>query len=123
VTENPEIRLNPDPDVGKLKDEFAKDKRLSIPDILVPEAAERLHHCLVEEIAWNLTYNDDNGEQHLFASKLGKMSAAERAELQQKVLNRARAGKFQFLFGSPAATSSPKWQPTRRPSAIPSPAG
>jgi len=62
MIENPEIRLNPDLDVVALKAEFTKVKKLSIPEVLVPEAVKRLHRCLTEEIAWNLTYNDDQGE-------------------------------------------------------------
>jgi len=100
MTDNPEIRLNPDLDVEKLRAEFARDKKLHIPNILAPEAAKRLYRCLSEEIGWNLTYNDDRGEQHIFASKLAVMTPQERAEVLQRVINRARAGKFQFLFGS-----------------------
>ena len=100
MTTDPEIQLNPDLDVAALKAAFSKDQKLSIPDILVPEAAKRLHLCLTDEIAWNMTYNDDQGEQHLFASKLQTMTPQERAQLRQKVNRRARAGKFQFLFGS-----------------------
>ena len=100
MTENPEIRLNPDHDVKAYREAFARDKMLHIPNILVPEAAKRLHRCLTEEISWNLTYNDDEGLQHLFASKMAKMTPAERVALQQKVLQRAKTGKFQFFFGS-----------------------
>lgn len=100
MSEGPEIHLNPDLDAAALKASFAKEKRLHIPNVINKDAAERLYQCLTREIAFNLAYNDDEGQKDLYASQQEKMTPEQWQALQRKVVERARAGKFQYLYGS-----------------------
>ncbi len=96
----PAIQINPALEGKRLKTAFRKTQRLHIPNFLNPEAAEAIYRCLKDEIAWNLAYNDEKGEQHLFARDQRTMTAAERQAFHKKVLSRARQGRFSYLYGS-----------------------
>jgi len=96
----PGISLNPDLNVGRLKESFQKKLRLHIPAILNEDAAEGVHDSLKNEIAWNLAYNDDDCQKDLYARDQQTMSPAERQAFHQKIFTRARTGKFQYLYGS-----------------------
>lgn len=96
----PEIKLNPKLDLERLNAAYRGEKRLHIPNILNGEAAEAVFNCLKNEIAWNLAYYDDKGQQDLFASKQKQMTPRDWQEFHRKIFTRARAGKFQYLYGS-----------------------
>ncbi len=97
---NPEINLNPHLDVAGLKAFFQENKRLHIPGIINEEAAEAVYNSLKNEIAFNLAYNDDEGQKDLYARDQKTMSLAERQAFHQKIMTRARTGTFQYLYGS-----------------------
>lgn len=96
---NPEIKLNPDLDIGQLKQAFLKTHRLHIPKIINEEAAEGVHQSLNNEIAWNLAYNDEEGQKDLYARDQQTMTPQDRQAFHQKIMARARTGKFQYLYG------------------------
>jgi Rps23 Pro-64 3,4-dihydroxylase Tpa1-like proline 4-hydroxylase len=97
---SPEINLGSSLDISKLKTSFAKTRRLHIPGIINEEAAEAVHNSLKNEIAWNLAYNDDEGQKDLYARDQKTMSPVERQAFHQKIMARARTGTFQYLYGS-----------------------
>lgn len=95
-----EIKLNPDLDKKGLSDTFKKNYRLHIPGIINIEAAEGVHNSLKDEIAWNLAYNDEEGQKDLYARDQQTMAPQENRAFHQKILARARTGTFQYLYGS-----------------------
>lgn len=96
----PKIILNSGLDVGQLKQAFLKTHRLHIPGIINDDAAEAVHNSLKTEIAFNLAYNDEEGQKDLYARDQQTMSPQERQAFHQKIMARARTGTFQYLYGS-----------------------
>lgn len=95
-----DIRLNPQIDWKNLKETFARDRRLHIPNIFEKETAERIHQCLRDEIAWNLTYCDEDGPKNVWAREQVKMTPKDWQMLRQKIMGRARDKKFQFFYSN-----------------------
>lgn len=96
----PDITLNSALDPKALREAFDQEKRLHIPGILNDDAARALHKSLRDELAWNLAYNDEAGQQDLFPSQQQSMTPQDRQAFQQKIQARARSGKFSYLYGS-----------------------
>ncbi|HXV73946.1 MAG TPA: 2OG-Fe(II) oxygenase family protein [Sphingomonadales bacterium] len=97
---NPAIRLNPKLDINALAAAFAGAGRVHIADVLEEEAAQRVHACLVEEIAWNLTWCDEEGTKNLFARERASKTQQELQAIRAGAFERARSGKFQFLYSN-----------------------
>ncbi len=91
--------LNPALDIPALAKEFSRKQRIQIPDVLVPEAAERLHRCLATEVSWGLAYIDGEESKLLAADKIAGFSRADWGKLQERVLTR-NGSQFQFLYNS-----------------------
>lgn len=108
MSSGPQIRLNPALPIAELKRTFARQKWLHIPDVLEEAAAKRIHQCLTREIAWNITYNDDQGGQDIFASQRPNMTPADWQNIRQTVRRRAREGKFQYFYANFAVADAYK---------------
>ncbi len=91
--------LNPALDVAALADEFSRKRRIQIPDVLVPEAAEGLHRCLATEVPWGLAYIDGEEYKILTADRIAGYGRADWDRLQERVLVR-NGDQFQFLYNS-----------------------
>ncbi|MGA9851769.1 MAG: 2OG-Fe(II) oxygenase family protein [Gammaproteobacteria bacterium] len=91
--------LNPDLNIPSLASEFRQKRRIQIRDILIPEAAERLHQCLEHEVPWGVAYIDGEKPTLLTADKIAAFTQVEWMSLYDKV--RARAvDKYQFIYNS-----------------------
>ena len=102
------VRLNAGLDIPALKKEFHAEGRIHIPEILAKESAERLFKCLTQEIGWNLTYNDENGVQNIFAANQDKVTPQEWQDLSRKIRENAAARNFQFFYANFAVEDSYK---------------
>ena len=91
--------LNPALDVAALADEFSRNRRIQIHDVLLPEAAEGLHRCLANEVPWGLAYIDGEEYKILTADRTASYTRADWDRLQERVLAR-NGDKFQFLYNS-----------------------
>ncbi|MBV9420808.1 MAG: 2OG-Fe(II) oxygenase [Alphaproteobacteria bacterium] len=89
--------LNPKLDLPALKAAYAKNKRLVVNDILVPEAAERMWECMMRETPWGLVYNEGDRVVKVPAAELRAMPPQERMRRAALAEERARNG-FQFLY-------------------------
>src|SRR5262249_37797416 len=86
--------------------------RLQIADILVPEAAERIHQCLTRETPWGVVYNEGGRVVQVMAEELRAMPQEEGARLVTGAIARARS-QFQFLYHFYPMFSA--WQAGRDP--------
>lgn len=92
--------LNDAIDPRQLHAEFRQRGRVVIPEILQPEAAQRLHRCLATEVPWTLAYVDaDSGSTTVPAGDLAELDAEGRQRIERSL---AQTGErqFQFLYNS-----------------------
>lgn len=91
--------INPTLDLDALALAFAADGMVQVEQVLRPEVADVLHHCLSEEVPWSLAYRDRDGPRKLWAEELDGMNSEGRRELDELIHAVARDG-FQFRYDS-----------------------
>lgn len=91
--------LNPALDVRTLAEEFSRNNRIQVRDVLMPDAAEALHHCLAKQVPWGLAYIDGEENKLIQADKVAGFTAADWSALDTRVQARPES-TFQFLYNS-----------------------
>jgi SM-20-related protein len=91
--------LNPSLDPALLSRQYAEKKRLQIRDVLVPQAAEQIHDCLVRETPWSLIYNAGEEVVRLTPEMQRSMTPQQWNERANVIVSRAR-NEFQFLYSA-----------------------
>ena len=91
------FRINQRLDPQQLHAAFRASGRLHIPDFLDEEGAERLATFLREAQTWQLVLNAGDKLFELDRAAQDKLTAAQRAELEQAVHAQARYG-FQYCY-------------------------
>lgn len=91
------MNLNKKIDIKAAKKQFSKTRRVQIPDILDPAAAETLHSVLVEKTAWMLKYN--LGEEIVWREmqEFRSMTSRSVKKIVNKMYEAASTGGFQFV--------------------------
>lgn len=89
--------LNPELDFAQLAAAFTRARRIQIPDVLVPEAAERLYECLVHEVPWGIAFTDGEKSRYLRADETKAFDQTAWIDIAGKAHNRS-IGKHQFRF-------------------------
>ena len=69
--------INPALDIAAWRERLAGLGRIQVPDVLQPEAAERLHQCLADEVPWTLAIRDRDGARTLEHARYRGMSGGE----------------------------------------------
>jgi len=95
---NAKIKLNPALDVIRLKENFAKTKRIHIPKILTEDSAERMRRCLMGDVDWHLVFNEGDKVHTLYPEQVKAMTDEHKQKLRQIVLGQAQKKGFQFLY-------------------------
>ncbi|HVC37448.1 MAG TPA: 2OG-Fe(II) oxygenase family protein [Gammaproteobacteria bacterium] len=91
--------LNPNLDSDHLRVDFARNHRLQIEDLLVPEAAEALHDCLANQVRWDLAYHKGTTGATLSKAVFESMGPGDRAAFMQNIHQTARDG-YQFAYNT-----------------------
>lgn len=92
------ITLNPDLDIGLLKQKFQKDDRLRIQNLVTAESAEYIIECLENRTAWHLVHTDENSNPvQIGSSELEKMSTEAYQRIIEK-LHIAAPSRYQFIY-------------------------
>lgn len=91
--------LNPNLDIPRLAADFKLKHRIQIPEVLLPEAAERLYQCLLREVPWGIAYIDGEQSRLLEAANISSFTQTDWLTLNDRVQMRA-ADKFQFIYNS-----------------------
>lgn len=89
--------LNPALNPERLRQEFVNRGRLQVSEVLLPEAADALHHCLKNEVPWTLAYKAGEQSMTLANDQLRSQSAEEFQQLRAHILEQARS-EFQFMY-------------------------
>lgn len=104
--------LNPALNPDALAATYGRQGRIFIPDALAPETAEKLAHCLREEVPWGLATQIEGQGRSLLAPELEAMDAAEWESLLSGVHEDARSG-YQFLYNTYQIVTA--WKEKRDP--------
>lgn len=92
--------LNPTLDVPALAALFQRKDRIQIRDVLIPEAAARLHDCLENEVPWGVAYVDASGKPQITTSdKVARFTRDDWAALN-RIVQGTSPDKFQFFYNS-----------------------
>lgn len=91
--------INNDLDFESYRIDLARNTRVQIPDFLQLAAAERLHHCLQNEVPWSLAERSDGISKTVSATDYALMDEQARAKHLQKAYIRAKT-QFQFVYES-----------------------
>lgn len=92
------LALNPDLDLEALREEFARNRRIQIKNVLASETAERLHFALARETPYGLAYNENNQPRHVSRSELEKMPPEAQHQMLSGILQRASAGEYSYAY-------------------------
>lgn len=90
--------ISPDLDINHLRTEFARDARVRIDNILLPDVAERLR-AAAAEASFELVYVIDDQLKRISRAAFEAMSVEARQELNQKIMQHASQG-VGYLYGS-----------------------
>ena len=93
------IQINPELDRTALGAAFRRHGRIHIPGFLTAESAQRIHKCLVEDVPWNLVFND--GEKHfdLAPEQWQALDKSKQQDIRNFALTRARS-EFQYFYNN-----------------------
>lgn len=87
--------LNPALDQDQIAKDFARGRRVHIPDILTRDSADRVHRCLSQETDFSLLCQTGPGRAE--AWPVGNLTAQKEAELMNAAFAGARDG-FHYLY-------------------------
>lgn len=89
--------LNPALKIDDLAATYARDKRVLIDNVLVPDIAEEIHAILNGPLAYDLLFFIDGANRIASQDQLKSLNNEQRQELQQKIQQQAREG-VGFLY-------------------------
>lgn len=90
--------LNDALDWSALQHSYNKNKRIIIRDVLEPDFAEEVFHCLSVDVGWELYYLTDKGPTILSADKLKRITPEQQAAIWQKTTEISAKGFSYFYF-------------------------
>ncbi|TKD51330.1 2OG-Fe(II) oxygenase [Sphingomonas baiyangensis] len=108
------LALNPALDRAALSDQFARDRRIQIRDVLERGSALELQAILARATPWGLAWNAGNdGPTAKRAEELAALSQSARGALGQSVAQTAAQGKYAFMYARYPILDAYKerWQP------------
>lgn len=89
--------INPELDLAYWRTRLHERGRVQVTDYLQPEAAQRLQHCLVDEVPWTLAIRDAHGPRTIPHSDYAAMAADEAARTMARAAT-VPVGEDAFRF-------------------------
>jgi SM-20-related protein len=89
--------INPSLDVMSLGERFARDGRVLIDDILLPDAADLLYQCLLNEIPWEAVFRREQQVVTLEQADLARLEP-DQVEQIMAAIHRQAQRDFQFIY-------------------------
>ena len=91
--------LNPALNVASLAQQFARDGRVQIRDLLTPGAARAVHHMLAHETPWGLGWRaGDDGPHAMDARALTQLPPARRNDIAQRIFRAMQGSDYAFSY-------------------------
>ncbi len=97
--EPPAVRLSPSLDEGRIAAAYARFGRVHIAGALENECARRLHECLIQEVPWQLHFNDRDRTYDVPGDQVTMIPEANRVLLLDAIHAKAQT-RFQYLFNN-----------------------
>jgi len=95
----PLFEINPALDIGKLADEFKKNGRIQIREILTKESANNLREMLLRETRWGLAWQAGDEEPNSSsAEELASSTPQEKTAIAHQIDRAMRGSDYAFLF-------------------------
>jgi SM-20-related protein len=89
--------INPSLELAPLAERFARDGRLLIDDILLPEAANALYRCLLNEVPWEVVFRRDQQVVTLAQAELARLDPGQIEQIMAAIHRQAQQD-FQFIY-------------------------
>lgn len=86
------VVLNPDLDRNALRDEFRRDQRIRIRNVLLPEVAERVRDICAEKLAFDYVYFLDDAIRLSSEQEMASLDVASKAQISQALMRNATHG-------------------------------
>lgn len=90
--------LNPELDLTALRDEFARNRRIQVRNVLAPETAERLYFALARETPYGLAYYEDDKARYISREDLARLPQPEQHKLLSGIIQRASTGSYSYAY-------------------------
>lgn len=87
-------------DIAAVRARLAREGRTQVADYLQPEAAERLRHCLREDVPWTLALRDGDGPRTIDSDTYAAMSPEALETLLRDIARSACGGEYRFAYDS-----------------------
>ncbi|HLU06978.1 MAG TPA: 2OG-Fe(II) oxygenase family protein [Woeseiaceae bacterium] len=84
--------LNPTLNRNALADEFRRDQRIRIRNVLLPEVAERVREICAEKLAFDYVYFLDDAIRLSSEQEMASLDAARKAQISQALMQNATRG-------------------------------
>lgn len=84
--------------LADIRARLQRDGRVQIADYLQPDAAERLHACLADEVRWTLALRDGDASRVIDHDAYVALSEDALATLLRGVARGARGGGYRFAY-------------------------
>lgn len=91
------FHLNPALDRPALASRLAERGRVQIRDVLTPDSAERIAHCLARQVPWCFTYFDGEDGRIVAPEEVRRVPPATWQALQHRVVAMAQSG-FTYAY-------------------------
>jgi Rps23 Pro-64 3,4-dihydroxylase Tpa1-like proline 4-hydroxylase len=94
------FKLNPSLDRDALAEEFAREGRVQVRDLLTDEAAEEIYGVLSSGTPWGVAWQagDKEAPQAIEAPELGRSAGEKQREIAQKTYTAAARSEYAFQF-------------------------
>ena len=104
--------INNELNINLYRQQLVQNTRVQIPNFLQETAAEKLHHCLKNNVPWALAERSDGVSHTVDATTYALMNDFERKALLEKAYSKART-EFQFSYDSYMMVRAAKegWDP------------
>lgn len=92
------MALNPDLDLDALADEFRRNRRVQVRNVLAPETADRLYMALVRETPFGLAYHGDEKAEYISKDALAGLPGPDQNKLIGGIIERASRGQYSYAY-------------------------
>src|SRR4051794_39065445 len=101
------LRLNRELDSTQLHEQFARDGRVQVRDLLETEAANRLARLLIENTPWGLAWRAGDERPHLIRrEEMAKLDAHEMQAAGNSIAAAVRDRNFAYIYSQYPASDA-----------------
>jgi Rps23 Pro-64 3,4-dihydroxylase Tpa1-like proline 4-hydroxylase len=111
----PLFEINPDLDRAALAQQFARERRIQVRDVLTERTAKEILRILAEETPWGISWQAGAGgqAQHLRPQQLASMTQQQRAGMSEALGQAISGSEYAFIYAAYPMVDSvlERWAP------------